>query len=94
MGTCDKQLTLANFTRARHRFKFKGVCDAAFACHIDDRRYQGGYVFVMGGAAISWKSYTISTVARSTPESEYVVATDARAEAIFLCNFLGEPEFP
>ena len=41
----------------------QGVCDAAFACHIDDRRSQGGY-FLMGGTAISWKSYTISTVAR------------------------------
>ena len=31
----------------------QGVCDAAFACHIDDRRSKGGYVFLMGGAAIS-----------------------------------------
>ena len=48
----------------------------------------------MGGAAISGKSYTISTVARSTPESEYVAASDARAEAIFLRNFLSELGFP
>ena len=70
------------------------MCDAAFAYHIDDRMSQGGYVFLMGGAAISWKSYTISTVARSTLESEYVVASDARAEVIFLRNFLGELGFP
>ena len=56
----------------------QGVCGAAFACHIDDRRSQGGYVFLMGGAAVSWKSYTISTVARSTSESEYVACSDAR----------------
>ena len=49
---------------------------------------------MMGGAAISWKSYTISTVARSTPESEYVSASDAGAEAIFLRTFLGELGFP
>ena len=55
---------------------------------------QGGYVILMGGAAVSWKSYTISTVARSTPESEYVAASDAGAEAIFLRNFLCEPGFP
>ena len=30
----------------------QGVCDAAFACHIDDRRSQGGYVFMMGGAEV------------------------------------------
>ena len=51
-------------------------------------------MFLMGGAAISWKSYTISTVARSTPESEYVAVSDAGAEAIFLRNFLGELGFP
>ena len=49
---------------------------------------------MMGGAAISWNSYTILTVASSTPESEYVAATDARAVAIFLRNFLGELGFP
>ena len=49
---------------------------------------------MMGGAAISWKSYTISTVARSTPELEYVTASDDGAEAIFLWNFLGELGFP
>ena len=31
---------------------------------------------------------------RWTPESEYVAASDARAEAIFLRNFLGELGFP
>ena len=72
----------------------QGVCHAAFACPIDDRRSQGGYVFLMGGVAISWKSYTISTVARSTLESEYVVASDEGAKAIFLRNFLYELRFP
>ena len=36
----------------------RGVCNATFACHIDDRRSQDGYVFMMGGAAISSKMYT------------------------------------
>ena len=30
----------------------------------------------------------------SIPELEYVAASDAGAEAIFLCNFLGELGFP
>ena len=72
----------------------QGVCDAGFACHINDRRSQGGYVFLMGCAAISWKPYTVSMVARLTPESEYVAASDAGTEAIFLRNFLGKLGFP
>ena len=75
-------------------FQVQGVCDAVFTCHIDDRRSQGDYVFLMGGAAVSWRSYTISTVARSTPKSEYVAASDARAEAIFLRNFFGQLGLP
>ena len=63
-------------------------------CHIDDRMSQGGYVFLMGGAAISWKSYTISMAARPTPESEYVAAIDTGAEAIFPRNFLDEVDVP
>ena len=81
------------YTRERS-LQVQGMCDAAYACHIDDRMSQGGYVFLMGGAAVSWKSYTISTVARLTPGSEYVAASDAGAEAIFFHNFLGELGFP
>ena len=33
-------------------------------------------------------------MARSTSESEYVAASDARVEAIFLRNFLGDMGFP
>ena len=51
-------------------------------------------MFLMGGAAISWKSYSISTVTRLTPESENMAASDGGAEAIFLRNFLGELGFP
>ena len=71
----------------------QGGCDAVFACHVDDTRSQGSYVFIMGGAAISWKPYTISTVARLTPEFEYVATRDAESEAIFLRTFLGELGF-
>ena len=71
-----------------------GVTDASFAGDRDERRAQGGYLYLLGGAAVSWKSYRISTVARSTPKAEYVAASDCNAEGIFLRNFLGELGFP
>ena len=71
-----------------------GVTDASFAGDPDERRSQGGYLYLLGGAAVSWKSYKISTVARSTPEAEYVAASDCAAEGIFHRNFLGELGFP
>ena len=71
-----------------------GVTDASFASDPDERRSQGGYLHLLGGAAVSWKSYRISTVARSTPEAGYVAASDCAAEGIFLRNFVGELGFP
>ena len=71
-----------------------GVTDAGFAGDPDERRSQGGYLYLLGGAAVSWKSYWISTVARSTPEAKYVAASDCAAEGIFLRSFLGELGFP
>ena len=93
MGYLRQAAEVGLLYRRKGPLQLQGVLDAAFACHLNDRRSQGGYVFLMGGAAVSWKSYTISTVARSTPESEYVAASDARAKAIFLCNFFGELGF-
>ena len=71
-----------------------GVTDASFAGDPDERHSQGGYLYLLGGSAVSWKSYWISTVVRSTPEAEYVAASDSAAEGIFLRNFLGELGFP
>ena len=45
-------------------------------------------------AAVSWKSYRISTLARSTPKAEYVAASGYAAEGIFLRNFQEELGFP
>ena len=44
-----------------------GVTDACFVGDPDERRSQGGYLYLLGGVAVSWKSYRISTVAQSTP---------------------------
>ncbi|CAI7774049.1 unnamed protein product [Closterium sp. NIES-53] len=51
----------------------------------------GGYVFVFGGAAVSWSSQRIKCATLSSTESEYVAATDAGKEGrrlrFLLANF-------
>ena len=47
---------------------------ATFVGDPDEPKSQGGYLYLMGRAAICSKSYRISTVAHSTSESEYVAA--------------------
>jgi hypothetical protein len=51
--------------------------DASFDTDPDDSKSQSGYVFVMNGGAVSWRSSNQSVVARSSTEAEYVAASEA-----------------
>ena len=66
----------------------KGYTDASYLTDSDDSRSQSGYVFVMNGGAVSWKSSKQETVAASTTEAEYIAASEAAKEAIWIKNFL------
>ncbi len=43
-----------------------GYSDADWAGDLDDRKSTSGYLFMLGGAAISWKSKKQTAVALST----------------------------
>ena len=45
-------------------------------------------MFILGGGSISWKSVKQSCIADSTMEAEYVAASEATKEVIWLRNFL------
>lgn len=49
----------------------QALCDADWAGDKDTRRSTTGYVFVLAGGAISWRSKLQSTVALSSTEAEY-----------------------
>ncbi|KAG8490704.1 hypothetical protein CXB51_013774 [Gossypium anomalum] len=59
-----------------------GYVDIDFARDLDRRRSLTGYVFTIGGCAISWKATLQTTVALSTTEAEYMAITEACKEAI------------
>ncbi|KAJ9544263.1 hypothetical protein OSB04_023970 [Centaurea solstitialis] len=67
-----------------------GYSDASFQTDGDDFRSQSGYVFTLNGGAISWKSSKQDRTADSTIEAEYIAASDAAKEAIWLRNFLSD----
>ena len=56
----------------------------------DNRRRTIGYVFTIGGIDVSWVSKIQSVVALSTTEAEYVAATEASKEMIWLQRFMDE----
>eukprot|EP01119_Soliformovum_irregulare_P009601 TRINITY_DN2307_c0_g1_i1.p2 TRINITY_DN2307_c0_g1~~TRINITY_DN2307_c0_g1_i1.p2 ORF type:complete len:715 (-),score=157.74 TRINITY_DN2307_c0_g1_i1:143-2287(-) len=64
-----------------------GYADADFAGALD-RRSNSGFVFILNGSAISWISKRQGCVALSTTEAEYMSASTATQEAIFLRGIL------
>lgn len=67
-----------------------GYVDSDFAGDLDRRRSLTGYVFTLGGCAISWKAILQYTVALSTTEAEYMAIAEACKEAVWLKGFFSE----
>ena len=67
-----------------------GYIDASFQSDKDDSKSQSGYVFTLNGGAVSWKSSKQETIADSTTESEYIVASKAAKEAVWIKKFITE----
>ena len=61
-----------------------GYVDSDYAGDLDKRRSLTGYVFTIGGCAVSWKASLQATVALSTTEAEYMAISEACKEAIWL----------
>ncbi|KAJ9565912.1 LOW QUALITY PROTEIN: hypothetical protein OSB04_001878 [Centaurea solstitialis] len=78
------------FGGAEDEISVTGYSDASFQTDRDDFRSQSGYVFTLNGGAISWKSSKQDTIADSTTEAEYIAASDAAKEAVWLRNFLSD----
>ncbi|KAM0914498.1 hypothetical protein ACQ4PT_011485 [Festuca glaucescens] len=68
----------------------KGCTDASFDSDPDDSKSQTGYVFMVNGGAGSWRSKKQATTAQSTMDSEYIAASDAVNEAVWLRKFIIE----
>ncbi|KAE8665697.1 Esterase/lipase/thioesterase family protein isoform 2 [Hibiscus syriacus] len=67
-----------------------GYVDSDYAGGLDKSKSTTGYVFKVAGGAVSWVSKLQSVVATSTKEAEYVAATQASKEAIWLTMLLEE----
>ena len=67
-----------------------GYTDASFQSDKDDCKSQSGYVFLLCGGAVSWKSFKQETTADSTTEAEYIAASEAAKEAVWIKKFITE----
>ncbi|XP_031393484.1 secreted RxLR effector protein 161-like [Punica granatum] len=70
--------------------RLDGFTDSDFQSDVDDRKSISGYIFTCNGGAISWKSSKQETTADSTTEAEYIAASDAAKEAVWIRKFVTE----
>ncbi|KAH9735169.1 hypothetical protein KPL71_017652 [Citrus sinensis] len=69
-----------------------GYTDSDFMSDKDSRKSTSSYVFTLGSGAISWRSVKQSCIADSTTEAEYVAASEAAKEVVWLRKFLQDLE--
>ena len=65
-------------------FGLQGFANADWAGDISTRKSTSGYVFILGGTTISWKSKRQPIVALSSTEADYVALCSAAQETIWL----------
>ncbi|PHT31747.1 Acetylglutamate kinase, chloroplastic [Capsicum baccatum] len=84
---------------ALHYNKYPAVLevysDANWITRLNEVKCTSGYVFTIGGEAVSWKSSKKTCIGRSTMESEFIALDKAGEEAEWLQNFLEDiPYWP
>ena len=85
-GTCNFGI---RYTRSRE-FKLVGYSDSDWGGSIDDLKSTSGYCFSLGSGVFSWNSKKQETVAQSTAEAEFVAATAAVNQALWLRKILSD----
>jgi hypothetical protein len=91
-GTTSYGLCYQGRPRLDRVVDIHGFVDADWARYMNRIRSTSGYVFNLFGGAISWMSKRQAIVALSTSEAEYMAATHASKEAIWLqrlCSGIG-----
>ncbi|CAI7793488.1 unnamed protein product [Closterium sp. NIES-54] len=86
----DTRDTALEFGGGPELLELAGYVDADDAGDKQDRTSTGGYMFVYGGAAVSWSSSRIKCARLLSTESEYVAATNAVKEGRRLRFLLAE----
>ncbi|MCO5567543.1 hypothetical protein L7F22_021237 [Adiantum nelumboides] len=84
-GTASKCLRFENSEAS-----IVGYTDADYAGCSDTRKSTFSYVFLVVKAAVSWRSVLQTCTSSSTTESEYVAASSASKEAVWLARLVGE----
>nr|GEY01038.1 hypothetical protein [Tanacetum cinerariifolium] len=72
----------------KRELKISCYTDAGYLTDVDDMKSQTGYVFVLNGGTVDWKSTKQSIFATSSTDAEYIAAFDASKEAVWIRKFI------
>jgi Reverse transcriptase (RNA-dependent DNA polymerase) len=78
------------FRRNGKPIEITGYCDSDFAGDETDSKSTSGYVVFVNGCAVSWKTTKQKSVSTSTVEAEYIAASMACKEVMWLRWLLEE----
>ncbi|PNX70374.1 cationic amino acid transporter 1-like protein, partial [Trifolium pratense] len=87
-GTLDNGIVFQ--TPDGSNFDLVGYTDSNWCGDKDDRKSTAGYIFLYGGAPISWCSRKEPVVALSTCEAEYIAASLSACQGVWLSNLIIE----
>nr|GEU77911.1 zinc finger, CCHC-type [Tanacetum cinerariifolium] len=75
---------------SRYLLVLEGYSDASWINHIEDSSSMSGWVFLLGGGAISWAFKKQTCITSSTIESEFVALAATGKEVEWLRNLIHE----
>ena len=84
-GTMNYGLTYSGYP-----FVLEGYSDASWINNLEDHSSISGWVFLLGGGAISWASKKHTCITNSTMESEFVALYFAGKEVEWIRNLIYE----
>jgi len=82
-GTIDYAIEYSGFPTV-----LEGYSDVNWISDLDETKSTSGYVFTLGGGAVTWRLAIPTIIARSTMESEFGALEMADSEAEWLEKFL------
>jgi hypothetical protein len=78
------------YTQERKKELLVGYSDSDVGGDVVGRRSTGGMAFYLNDSLVTWNSHKEKTVALSSCEAEFMAATAAAKQALWLRNLLGE----